>query len=77
MRNPKDFFRPLAVGAPDPDHSVAEKYGVWAEKSMYGRKYMGINRSHFVIDEKGKLVDVQYGVKATDSAKKSLAVLLT
>src|SRR5207253_7969865 len=60
----------------DPDHSVAEKYGVWAEKSMYGRKYMGINRSHFVIDEKGKLVDVQYGVKATDSAKKSLAVLV-
>ena len=59
----------------DSDHSVAEKFGVWAEKSMYGRKYMGINRSHFVIDEQGRLADVQYGVKAADSAKKSIEVL--
>jgi len=39
----------------DPDHEVAEKYGVWVEKSMYGRKYMGIERSTFVIDPEGKL----------------------
>ena len=39
----------------DPDHAVAEKYGVWVEKSMYGRKYMGIERSTFVIDPEGKL----------------------
>ena len=39
----------------DPDHEVAEKYGVWVEKSMYGRKYMGIERSTFVIDPTGKL----------------------
>ena len=39
----------------DPDHAVAEKYGVWVEKSMYGRKYMGIERSTFVIDPDGKL----------------------
>jgi peroxiredoxin Q/BCP len=39
----------------DPDHTVAEKYGVWVEKSMYGRKYMGIERSTFVIDPAGKI----------------------
>src|SRR5690349_15330327 len=39
----------------DPEHAVAEKYGVWVEKSMYGRKYMGIERSTFVIDPEGKL----------------------
>jgi thioredoxin-dependent peroxiredoxin len=40
----------------DPDHKVAEKYGVWKEKKNYGRTYMGIERSTFLIDEKGKLV---------------------
>ena len=38
---------------PDPDHKIAEAYGVWKEKSMYGRKYMGIERATFLIDEKG------------------------
>jgi peroxiredoxin Q/BCP len=55
---------PLLV---DPDHKIAEAYGVWREKSMYGRKYMGILRSHFVIDEQGKIADVQYNVKPKDS----------
>ena len=41
----------------DPDHAIAEAYGVWKEKSMYGRKYMGIERTTFVIDEKGKIAD--------------------
>jgi thioredoxin-dependent peroxiredoxin len=59
----------------DQDHAIADKYGVWREKSMYGRKYMGILRSHFVIDEQGKLVDVQYNVKATDSAPRAVASL--
>jgi peroxiredoxin Q/BCP len=39
----------------DPDHAVADKYGVWGEKSMYGRKFMGIERSTFVIDPSGKI----------------------
>lgn len=39
----------------DTDHSVAEAYGVWAEKSMYGRKYMGIVRTTFVIDAEGRI----------------------
>jgi peroxiredoxin Q/BCP len=42
---------------------------------MYGRKYMGILRSHFVIDEEGKLADVQYDVKAGASPTKALAAL--
>jgi peroxiredoxin Q/BCP len=59
----------------DSDHAVAEKYGVWREKSMYGRKYMGILRSHFVIDEQGKVVDAQYSVKASESASKAVKAL--
>lgn len=39
----------------DPDHVLAEKYGVWKEKSMYGRKYMGIERSTFVLDKSGNI----------------------
>ncbi len=39
----------------DPDHSVAEAYGVWVEKSMYGKKYMGIQRATFIIDGDGKI----------------------
>jgi peroxiredoxin Q/BCP len=39
----------------DADHSVAEAYGAWGEKSMYGKKYMGIVRSAFLVDEKGKV----------------------
>jgi len=44
----------------DKDHQIAEAYGAWQEKSMYGKKYMGIQRSTFVIDEKGKIAEV-YG----------------
>ena len=47
----------------DEDHSIAEKYGVWKEKSMYGRKYMGIERSTFVIDKDGKLAEIYNKVK--------------
>lgn len=42
----------------DEDHSIAESFGAWGEKSMYGKKYMGILRSTFVIDEKGKIEKV-------------------
>jgi peroxiredoxin Q/BCP len=42
----------------DTDNAVALSYGVWVEKSMYGRKYMGIARTTFVIDEKGKIVEI-------------------
>jgi peroxiredoxin Q/BCP len=42
----------------DPDHSVAQKYGVWVEKSMYGKKYMGVQRATFIIDAAGKVAHV-------------------
>jgi peroxiredoxin Q/BCP len=41
----------------DPDKKVVEDYGVWVEKSMYGKKYMGIKRTTFLINEKGKIID--------------------
>lgn len=53
----------------DEDHQVAEAYGVWGERSMYGNKYMGINRSHFVVGSDGKLEDVQYKISPKNSIK--------
>ncbi|HVJ68400.1 MAG TPA: thioredoxin-dependent thiol peroxidase [Caulifigura sp.] len=47
----------------DPDHAVAEKYGVWVEKSMYGRKYMGIERTTFLIDANGRIAEIWKKVK--------------
>jgi peroxiredoxin Q/BCP len=52
----------------DPEHAVAEAFEVWKEKSMYGRKYMGIERSAFLIDEKGKIAEAWYKVSPKDTA---------
>jgi peroxiredoxin Q/BCP len=54
--------------ASDEDGKVCEKYGVWVEKSMYGRKYMGIERSTFLIDEKGIIQEIWRKVKVTGHA---------
>jgi thioredoxin-dependent peroxiredoxin len=62
---------------PDPDHAIAEAYGVWVEKSMYGRKYMGIERSTFVVDEKGKIAHVFRKVKPEGHAAQVLEALAT
>jgi len=59
----------------DPDHAVAEKYGVWVEKSMYGRKYMGIERSTFVIDPEGKLKAAFRKVKVDGHVDEVLAAV--
>ena len=59
----------------DVDHAVAEQYGVWGEKSMMGKTYMGIIRSHFVVDKNGKLIDVQYNVKPEASVTGALDVV--
>jgi peroxiredoxin Q/BCP len=48
---------------PDPDHKIAEAYGVWKEKSMYGRKYMGIERCTFLIDQEGTVRGVWHKVR--------------
>ena len=57
----------------DEDHAIAEAYGVWGEKKMYGRSYMGVTRSHFVIDEKGLVIDAQGKISPKDSPVKALA----
>ncbi|MFA5882802.1 MAG: thioredoxin-dependent thiol peroxidase [Acidimicrobiia bacterium] len=74
----KKFDDKYGFGFPllaDEDHTVAEKYGVWAEKSMYGRKYMGIVRSAFVIDAAGKLTGVFYKVSPKDTVPKAMEAL--
>jgi peroxiredoxin Q/BCP len=59
----------------DADHALSEAYGVWQQKKMMGREYMGVVRSHFVIDETGRIADAQYNVKAPESAAKALKAL--
>ena len=59
----------------DPDHATAEAYGVWAEKSMYGKKYMGIVRSAFLIDEAGKISHAWPKISPKDTPVKLLAAL--
>lgn len=59
----------------DEDHQVAEAYGVWGKKSMYGREYMGVIRSHFVIDEQGRIVDAQIKVDPQDSVTRAVDLL--
>lgn len=54
--------------ASDEDHAVAEKYGTWVEKSMYGRKYMGMERSTFLIDRNGKVAKAWRKVSVTGHA---------
>jgi thioredoxin-dependent peroxiredoxin len=65
---------PFALLA-DPDHKVAEQYGVWGEREYRGQKYMGINRSTFVIDPEGQVAKALYGVKPQGHAEKVLASL--
>ena len=59
----------------DPDQKVLNLYGVWKEKSMYGRKYMGAERSTFVIDAKGVLRHEWRKVKVKDHAEAVLAAV--
>lgn len=58
----KKFELPFTLLA-DTDHAIAEAYGVWVEKSMYGKKYMGVQRATFVIDRKGSVAKVFPKVK--------------
>jgi thioredoxin-dependent peroxiredoxin len=59
----------------DPDHKVADAYGVWGERSMYGKKYMGIERSTFVIDPEGNVSKVMRRVKPDTHAQQVLDAL--
>ncbi len=59
----------------DADHAVAEAYGAWGEKSMYGRKYYGVLRSTFIIDPRGRIARVFSKVKPRGHAAEVLAAL--
>jgi peroxiredoxin Q/BCP len=59
----------------DTDHAVAEAYGVWGEKSMYGRKYLGVHRTTFLIDRDGRVARVFERVKPKGHAGEVLAAL--
>jgi thioredoxin-dependent peroxiredoxin len=69
----KKFDDKYSLGFPllaDTEHTVAEAFGVWGEKKNYGRTYMGIIRSAFLIDEKGKLEQVWYKISPADTPVK-------
>lgn len=59
----------------DTDKKVVEKYGVWVEKSMYGRKYFGVLRTSFLVDPQGKIVRIYEKVKPAEHAEQVMADL--
>ena len=72
------FDQKYGLGFPllsDADHTVAEKYGVWGEKVNYGRTYMGIIRSSFLIGENGKIARAWYKVSPKDTVPNARAAL--
>ena len=72
------FCRKHGLGvilASDEYGDTCERYGVWKEKSMYGKKYMGIERSTFLIDENGKIAQAWYGVKVPGHVEKVHAAI--
>jgi peroxiredoxin Q/BCP len=74
----KKFDTKHSLGFPllsDPDHAVAESYGVWGEKSMYGKKYEGIIRSTFLIGEDGAVIQAWYKVSPEQTVAKAREAL--
>jgi thioredoxin-dependent peroxiredoxin len=59
----------------DEDHAIADSFGVWGEKKMYGKSYMGIIRSSFLIDESGKIIESWYKVSPKDTVPFAKSVL--
>jgi len=72
------FAAKYGLGFPllsDANHDVAADYGVWAEKSMYGKKYWGIVRSAFLIEERGRIAHAWYKISPADTVPRALAAL--
>jgi len=72
------FAEKYSLGFPllsDPEHATAEAFGVWTEKSMYGRRYMGIERSAFLIGADGKVEGAWYKISPADTQKQLLAAV--
>ena len=59
----------------DPDHKIAEAYGVWGEKKMYGKTFMGIIRSSFLIDENGNIENTWYKISPKNTVPELMKVL--
>ena len=59
----------------DPDHKIAEAYGVWGEKKMYGKTFMGIIRSSFLIDENGNIENTWYKISPKNTVSELMKVL--
>jgi peroxiredoxin Q/BCP len=70
----KKYKLPFTLLA-DKGHIVCDLYGVWGEKSIFGKKYLGVNRSTFVIDTQGKITNIFEKVRAKDNNQKVLAAL--
>lgn len=68
------FSLPFTLLA-DEEHAVAEKYGVWVEKSMYGKTYMGVERTTFIIDSEGKIAKIFPKVKVDGHTEEVLSAL--
>ena len=74
----KKFKKKFELNFPllaDPEKKMIERYGVWKEKSMYGKKYMGIERTTFVIDEQGKISHIFPKVKVSEHYDEVLETL--
>jgi peroxiredoxin Q/BCP len=74
----KKFDEKYSLGFPllsDADHAVADAYGVWGEKKMYGKSHEGVTRSSFLIDEKGTVIGAWYKVSPGDTVPKALEAL--
>ncbi|MDP9327258.1 MAG: thioredoxin-dependent thiol peroxidase [Actinomycetota bacterium] len=72
------FDTKFSLGFPllsDPDHAVAEAYGVWRERSRYGKRSMGIMRSSFLVDDDGRIEGAWYKVTPEDTVPKALAAI--
>ncbi len=68
------FSLPFTLLA-DTDHAIVEAYGVWGEKNMYGKKYMGINRTTFIIDEEGAISHIITKVDTKSPTEQVLQLL--
>ena len=74
----KKFDDNHSLGFPllsDPDHTVADTWGVWGEKSMYGKKYEGIIRSLFLVDEHGMIMKTWYKISPKDTIPEAMKAL--
>ena len=77
-RTQKNFDTKHTLGYPllsDPEHRIAEAYGVWGEKKMYGKTFMGIVRSAFLVDAEGRIAAAWYKISPKNTVPELIKVL--